>query len=563
MKEWLAEALALLADSPSLQGLLAALATFILEDPTTVGCGLLVADGKMAFATAMIGVSAGIALGDIGLYGFGRLLGPRVIGRGPLTAARYRRASSWFERNLLLAVAVSRFLPGMRLPTFVGAGVLRAPLGRFMAAAVAASLVWTFLLLELTVFLGERVLPLLGNLRWPVAGIALLFLVLLQRRVAAALDRGAGPSEARVLSSFELWPPWLFYLPVFGYWLWLSIRHHSLTLPTAANPSIYSGGFIGESKSQILVLVPPRYRDLVAPWIIIEVAENLSTEELVVEAEKRMAAAGLSYPLVAKPDVGQRGDGVRPVYDGGELATYLGSFPSGRNLMLQQMAATPLPNTPVTGPSAPIADAREAGILYWRHPDRERGTIFSMTLKLFPEVVGDGKRTLRQLVEADERARHLHALYLERFETDTDRILTAGKRRSLVFAGNHCQGAIFRDGTHLATPELRETIDAVARSMPGFYFGRFDIRFSDLDRFLRCEDLTIIEINGASGEATHIWDPAMGLKEAYRTLFIQFRTLFEIGAANRARGHKPLGTVRVLRDAMAYRRLARHYPDAR
>jgi len=563
VNEWLAEALAVLANSPVLQGLLAAFATFILEDPTTVGCGLLVADGKMAFATAMIGVWVGIAVGDVGLYGLGRLLGPRVIGRGPLTATRYRRASSWFERNLVLAVVVSRFVPGMRLPTYVSAGVLRASLGRFVAAAVAASLVWTFLLLELTVFLGEKIFPLLGNLRWPMTGVALLFLILLQRRAATSLDRGADPSEAPVLSSFELWPPWVFYIPVFVYWLWLSIRYHSLTLPTAANPSIYSGGFIGESKSQILVLVAPRHRRLVAPWIIIEVPENLSPQELVVEAEEMMGASGLGYPLVAKPDIGQRGDGVRPVYDGAELAEYFASFPAGRDVMLQQMAATPLPRTPVTGPAASLADAREAGILYWRHPDREQGTIFSITLKLFPEVVGDGDRTLRQLVKDNERARRLHALYLERFPSDADRILAAGERRSLVFAGNHCQGAIFRDGTHLATPDLRETIDAVARSMPGFYFGRFDIRFSDLDRFLRAEDMTIIEINGASGEATHIWDPAMGLREAYTTLFIQFGKLFEIGAANRARGHKPLGAMRILRDAVAYHRLSRRYPDSR
>lgn len=563
MNEWLAEALALLANSPVLQGLLAAFATFILEDPTTVGCGLLVADGKMAFATAMIGVSVGIALGDVGLYGFGRLLGPRVIGRGPLTEARYRRASSWFERNLVLAVVASRFMPGMRLPTYVSAGVLRARLGRFVAAAVVASLVWTFLLLELTVFLGEKTLPLLGNLRWPMVGVALLFLILLQRRAAATLDRAAGPAAAPVLSSFELWPPWIFYLPVVAYWLWLSIRYHSLSLPTAANPAIYSGGFIGESKSQILVLVAPRYRNLVAPWIIIEVPENLSPQELVVEAEEMMAASGLSYPLVAKPDVGQRGDGVRPVYDGAELADYLRLFPTGCDVMLQQMAATPLPSTPVTGPSAPLADAREAGILYWRHPDRERGTIFSITLKLFPEVVGDGARTLRQLVNADERARRLHGLYLERFGSDADRILAVGERRSLVFSGNHCQGAIFRDGTHLATPELRETIDAVARSMPGFYFGRFDIRFSNLERFLLAKDMTIIEINGAGGEATHIWDPATSLREAYSTLFVQFGALFEIGAANRARGHPPLGAVRMLRDALAYHRMALRYPDAR
>jgi hypothetical protein len=99
--------------------------------------------------------------------------------------------------------------------------------------------------------------------------------------------------------------------------------------------------------------------------------------------------------------------------------------------------------------------------------------------------------------------------------------------------------------------------------MPDFHFGRFDIRFTDLEAFLRGEDLFIIEINGASGEATHIWDPAMGLEEACRTLFRQFRALFQIGSANRRRGHRPIGVVRFLRDAMAYRRLARTYPPAR
>jgi hypothetical protein len=177
--------------------------------------------------------------------------------------------------------------------------------------------------------------------------------------------------------------------------------------------------------------------------------------------------------------------------------------------------------------------------------------------------VGDGVRTLRQLVKDDEHAHHLHRVFLERFGSDADRILAVGERRSLVFAGNHRQGAIFRDGTHLATPELQETIDAVARSMPGFYFGSFDIRFSNLDRFLRGEDMTIVEINGASAEATHIWDRTIGIRDAYRSLFFQFRTLFEIGAANRTRGYKPLGVVRMLRDATAYRRIARRYPDSR
>ncbi|MCK5375994.1 MAG: DedA family protein [Acidobacteria bacterium] len=565
MREWLAQALALLSDSPLLQGLLAGLATFVLEDPTTIGCGLLVAEGKMAFATALIGVSAGIAIGDVGLYGVGRLLGPRVVGHGPLTPGRIRRASSWFQRNLVLAVLASRFVPGMRLPTYVSAGVLRAPLGRFVAVAVGASLVWTLVLLHLTIAVGERLLPLLGDLRWPVAVTALLLLALLQRRAARALDQlpAEDEEEAPVFSSFELWPPWFFYIPVFVYWLWLSVRHRSLTLPTAANPSIYSGGFIGETKSEILGLVPPEHADLVAAWEIVERPAMATRRELLHGAREVMAARGLRYPLVAKPDVGQRGDGVRPVFNDDELAHYLEGFPPGGRVMLQELVEAPAPDTPVTGGASELADAREAGLLYWRRPGEARGTIFSITLKLFPEVVGDGRRTLQQLVEDDPRASRLRSLYLRRFPEERDRVLEPGERRTLVFSGNHCQGTIFRDGTPLVTPALFERIDEIARSMEGFYFGRFDIRFGSLDAFLRGENLKIVEINGASGEATHIWDPSAKLADAYRTLFIQFRTLFEIGAANRARGHRPLGAIPFLREALAYRRLAQRYPETR
>ena len=82
--DWLHSVLAELASSPLCRLWSPLSATFVLEDPTTIGAGLLVADGRMEFMVAFLGVSAGIAVGDMGLYGIGRLVGPRVIGRGPL-----------------------------------------------------------------------------------------------------------------------------------------------------------------------------------------------------------------------------------------------------------------------------------------------------------------------------------------------------------------------------------------------------------------------------------------------------------------------------------------------
>ena len=555
MGPWIEHLLHRLADSPFLQGLVAALATFVLEDPVTVASGLLVADGKMAFVTALVGVASGIAVGDLGLYGTGRLIGPRVHGRGPLTPARMQRASRWFDRNLVTAVVLSRFVPGMRLPTYVGAGVARASLWRFAAVAIAASVVWTVLLLSATVTVGRTLLPLLGHARWPVAAVALGAFTAIQL-VAARRHRTTRTDTAPVVSSFEFWPPWLFYLPVIGWWLWLAVRHRGVMLPTAANPSIYSGGLIGESKSQILDLVGPDHRRWVAPWATVDTGPG----DDLPAALQAMDAAGLGFPVVAKPDVGQRGDGVRPIRDAAGLAAYLAAFPRGGRVMLQKLVGEDAPARTAGSHPSGLGDAREAGVMWWRRPGDDRGTVFSMTLKVFPSVIGDGRRTVRELITSDRRAGRIAALYLDRHRDRLDQVLPAGGTLPLVFAGNHCQGTVFRDGTPLVTPELAARIDDVASSLPEFWFGRFDIRFDDFEAFLRGDDLHIVEINGASAEATHIWDASATLGEAYRTLFRQFRVLFEIGAANRRRGHRPLSVLRVARDVLAYRRLASGYP---
>ncbi len=545
MNDWLREILLSLTNSPTMQGTLAALSTFILEDPTTIGCGLLVAEQKMAFLTALIGVSLGIAIGDVGLYGLGRLAGPRVRGWGPLTPQRLDRASQWFGRNLVTAVVFSRFVPGMRLPTYVLAGMLRARFWHFTAVAIAASLVWTLLLLTLTVKIGEAVLPLLGNYRWPVAALAVLALVGLQRKAAGTITDSQ--NQKPVLSRFELWPPWLFYIPVGIYWFWLSLRHRGLLLPTAANPTIFSGGFIGESKEAILDLVPEKHNDSIAQYTCIERGQGPTDAELGA-AKAAMHEAGLTYPIVVKPDVGQRGDGVQPVQRDDELRSYLEHFPPAATVMLQEMVPrdTPAHDDPI-----------EAGVLYWRRPGVECGEIFSITLKIFPEVIGDGLHNLRQLINNDPRAHRLSDVYLDRHKKDLDRILEMGERLPLVFAGNHCQGTIFKNGTDMVTASLAARIDSIASSIPGFYFGRFDIRFADFEDFLKGENFKIIEINGASAEATHIWDASITLTDAYRTLFTQFRTLFEIGKENRKRGHRPMGLIDFFREVLKYRRLSK------
>lgn len=531
------------AQHPGLQGLLVALSTFILEDPTTIGAGLLVADGKMAWSTAFFGLWFGIAAGDMLLYLVGRILGPGVAALHLLDADRMDRAEQWFNRNLFLAVVGSRFVPGMRTPTYIAAGLFRAHPIRFLCFAIGATLVWTLLLLTVTVHVGSAVFPLLGAWRWPLGLGLLLTLIGGQWYFRARKLRREAPAEPAepVVSLFEFWPPWLFYIPVGFYFAWLSLRHASISLPSIANPSIFTGGLIFESKVEILDLVGAACRSWIAPYTYYDLPESDAPDAAV--AEQRLHHAGLDYPVVAKPDQGQRGASVKVVRDRMQLAEYLAAFPRGKRVVLQQL----------------VPFEHEAGILYYRYPGEATGHILSVTNKIFPKVIGDGQHTLRALMLAQPRVRLLFRLYAGRVAARLDSVVPEGEVVPLVFAGNHAQGTIFRDGQDLLTPALLARIEAIAQAVPELYFCRFDIRYRDVEALRAGEAFQIVEINGAGAEATHIWDARIRLREAYRTLFEQWRILFSIGAANRRRGYRPMGPFALLRACRDYANLSSQY----
>lgn len=537
-----------LAGDPLLQITLIILCTFILEDPTLIACSLLVADNRMEYTTALIGLCIGIAVGDWLLYVAGRYLGPWIVARRLVSQHRLDRMRVWFDENMFTAIMVSRFVPGLRLPANLAVGMAHASLKRYLPCAIFASILWTLIAVTLIVSLGRAILPLLGELKWAVGAALIVVVILIQRRSykRMAEDPDSAVAEEAPASMFEFWHPWLFYIPVGLYYFWLSIRFRSLTLPTAANPSIYSGGMIRESKSQILDLVPESLRRWVAPHTTYAFTARGIIDEHVEDALAAVAAAGLALPIVAKPDFGQRGAGVRPIYTAADLRAYFETMPRGITVVLQALA--PFKN--------------EVGLLYYRLPSEDRGRIVSVTLKEFPFVVGDGRRTLRELIEADDRAKLVSEVYFKRHAASLDRVLAGGERFALVFAGNHAQGCIFRDGLHLLTPALSARIDEIARALPQFYFGRFDIRFRDIESLQQGEGFTIVEINGAGAEATHIWDPDARLMDAYRTLFEQYKVLFVIGDANRRGGHAPLGPRQFIKDVLLYRRLSRNYPIA-
>jgi hypothetical protein len=346
------------------------------------------------------------------------------------------------------------------------------------------------------------------------------------------------------VSFFEFWPGWLFYAPVVAFWIIKSIRYGSVTLPALANPKIDAGGICGESKNDILGLAGPAARAWIAPFAPMTTSGHNDGNDLAL-AEAAMARSSLTYPVVAKPDMSCNGVGVRIVRNAAELAAYLRAFPRAARLQLQALVELP----------------GEAGIFYIRHPHEATGRITSVTLKFPPTVIGDGEKTIRQLIAADARLAAVSRLLLPKLGEKADAVPAPGEERRLVFVGNHCRGSTFKDGMDIVTPALAERIDEIVKDVQDLYFSRIDLRYGSLDDLRAGKNFKIIEFNGSGSEATHIWDPAMTMMAAYKTQFFHYGESFRIGAAIRAmRGIKPTGLLHLVTLWWHQKRLMAAYP---
>jgi hypothetical protein len=335
-------------------------------------------------------------------------------------------------------------------------------------------------------------------------------------------------------------PKWLICVPLVAQWLWLALRHGGLTLPSAANPAITSGGLVGETKLEYFQAMGPLALSATARHCALPPAGRETMDEI----RATMARSGIGFPLIAKPDLGMCGFGVRRIDDDRDLAHYIAAFPKRQSIVLQEY----------------LQEEGEAGIFYARDPGAPQGRIAGLALRYFPQVTGDGVSSVDALIARDPRASRVrHAGHS--VAVDGLRVPSAGERVRLATIGSTRVGGLYRDGSACITPALSARVDAIARDMAQFHFGRFDVRFADLDA-LRAGQVRIMEVNGAGSEAIEAWDPAFGLLRAFRIIFAKQRTLFRIAAANRRRGHRPIGLWRLARLHFMQQKLLDTYPPS-
>jgi len=373
------------------------------------------------------------------------------------------------------------------------------------------------------------------------AGLALFLGFQFFRRAFANFDFRPTVNNINRWRHWEFWPAWLFYPPVGIYCLWLAIKYRGLTVPTAANPGIFSGGIVGESKMAMLAELTATSPEFTAEAALIS-GDTFETRRQSLE--KHCARLRLQFPFILKPDVGQRGVGIKLIRTLEQAENYLRQ--TSAPLVVQHYAPGPL----------------EAGIFYYRFPHEARGHIFAITEKIFPVLTGDGSSTVAELLQKDPRAKLIAQTYLKRFGARANEVLAPGETFKLVESGNHAQGCIFKDGMHLNSPALTARIDQISRRLPGFFIGRYDIRFASEEDLRAGKNFQIIELNGAASEATSIYDARNSLWSAYRTLFRQWELVFAIGAENRRRGSAPTKLLAVLKKWREFSEMSATYPVA-
>ena len=484
--------------------------TFVHEDVAIVAASFSTVEYGFPVSLALCTIFLGIVSGDLCIYGLGRFAQRNRWLQSKVIGPKVDQVKIWLEKNFIWAVAVCRVTPSLLFPTYVAIGWFRMSLKRFFLISLISAAIYTPVVFFLVKMLGELVLFRLGYWAW---GILLLIIILFPlRRILKSLKKNQSPSLPKsipflpifrngnnhgiiyhigmpalngvrqLISLAERIPNGLFYIPIGLRWIALSIRYGNFTLPSVANPLIETGGYWGESKSSILGDVGEEQRQWMASYFSFE-RTNHPAETDLEEVLIKMVRNGLDFPVVVKPDIGWQGFGVRRIENIKGLSDYLAAYPQNERLLVQQLI-------PYDG---------EAGVFYARMPNEPHGKVFSLTLRYFPYIIGDGVSTIRKLINDNPRTGFKSDYYFGKERAhlglsaeQLEQIPAKGEKVRLAFIGSIRIGGIYRDARHLITPALSARFDEIARSIPEFYFGRFDIRFKSTDLLKEAKDFSII-----------------------------------------------------------------------
>ncbi len=511
------------------------LATFASEDLTCIVAGILVAAGTLSYPLAVLICFSGILVGDMIIFLGGRLFGSRAVKYPPfrwvLTPDRLDAAQGWFHRRGAVVILTSRFVPGTRLAVYFAAGMARTSTAWFLLYFLIAACLWTPLVVGLAMLVGNPLLEFFARVEhWALPALfGLILLLVLLTKVLAPLITSRGRRIAygswKRKLRWEFWPRWLFYPPVVLWILWLGLRYRKPSLFTTANPGIEASGIAFESKSRIYQILSSG-QGRIARTLCLRKGD--SEEEWTEQIRAFQEELPAPYPLVCKPDSGERGTGVSIVHRAEDLPAAL-------------LLARPNPIIQEFIPGL------EYGVFFEKKPSEATGRVTSITRKVNTSVRGDGEMTLEELILSDDRAVCTYPYFCRRHRERLHWVPAAGEEYVLADLGSHCRGSVFLDGQALLTPQLAAAVNQIFVGTEGLCFGRLDLKCPSDEDFRKGKNLAVLEFNGITSESTHIYDPQHSLLFAYRHVFAQWSRAFELANENWKAGHEPWSAIRTLR----------------
>lgn len=268
-----------------------------------------------------------------------------------------------------------------------------------------------------------------------------------------------------------------------------------------------------EPKKEIYAIMPPYCIPKTIAFI-----KDTEADEVV----RSRAASGISYPCIAKPDIGCKGKGVQKVHSDEELAAYARKI--NMDFLVQEFIDLP----------------QEVGVFYCRMPGEENGKVTGIVAKEFLTIKGDGRSTITQLLMKDPRYHFQLGALQKIYGEELNTVLPAGETKNMVPYGNHARGAKFIDASDWADGQFTKMIDEVCKQVPEFYFGRLDIMYHTFDEFREGKNFRIIELNGAGSEPTHIYDPRHSVFFAWKEIARHLGLLYRVSVRNHKRGYRYL-----------------------
>lgn len=290
---------------------------------------------------------------------------------------------------------------------------------------------------------------------------------------------------------YEFWPFWVFYIPAYFYYFWLALKSRKWVYFSVLNPCMNFGGAFLSSKFNYLKHVPENWKP---KTLFLKANEDIAYVHKKIEEEK------IHFPVIAKPDMGERGKNVKIISSISELNQYLKK--TSQSSIIQQYITYPI----------------ELGILFYWDSDKNP-KISSVGIKAFCEIHGTGKDTLEALVKKNHRIAHRIDILKTTFAKKWQTIIPKGDKILLEPIGNHNLGTTFYNARKHYTKDMLDWTAECVSHIPGFDYGRLDVKIKNWDAFKSKKGIKVLEINGVNAEPIHIYDPSYSIWKAYSDIF--------------------------------------------